>query len=495
MGKLTKELLLQYALHSNKEIKKAYQLRLCEELLKKGLVTIEDIPFDFTKGINPNDFFVLLTNQALNYCETSQVWDTYFEIVSKTKVAQIFVAYGMIKLCNSHINSSVKERGYQWLRELPETNWEGRLIECLFGDDPFNHKLAKIGLERCKKTSESFAMEYGVEYIPSYPVRLSLIKILAAKKQQKVSAFLLTYCLKKLNPELSDSENKKGAEFLPKALNLLAYIANSMTSSEGITEENCCLLSKLYISGKIDTDTYLKISAKLTMLADKKNNSYAYYLSDGLGKAARESVEYLPLVEKIMRKQLAVLENKEQIRKILDSLSVIAWHYKGREDFVTEILPPLKKLFLSRVSVVQGASSALYRHLYYSWAEMDKEVFLKIAAHALENEACELMRFVAAQYPQLWDKFFAKLKFSEQMASTIIYHLINIYSDEKCAAVHEKASSEIKSLLKKFKFSEFLVETLSDKLQTVEEFKSLQVRSSELSAQEVNDILNLLNQE
>ena len=81
------------------------------------------------------------------------------------------------------------------------------------------------------------------------------------------------------------------------------------------------------------------------------------------------------------------------------------------------------------------------------------------------------------------------------MASTIIYHLINIYSDEKCAAVHEKASSEIKSLLKKFKFSEFLVETLSDKLQTVEEFKSLQVRSSELSAQEVNDILNLLNQE
>lgn len=495
MGKLSKELLLQYALHSNKVIRDAYKQRLCVELLKKGLVTIEEIPFDYTKGINPNDFFVLLTDTALNYCETSRIWDTYFEIAFQTKVDSIFVAYGIMKLCNSHVNSSVKKHGYHWLRELPVTNWEGRLIECLLGQEPFNHELAKIGLERCKKTSESLAIEYAVEYIPSYPVRLSLIKILAAKKQQKVSAFLLNYCLKKLIPELSDSENKEGAEFLPQALKLLAYIVNSMTSSEGITEENCTLISKLYVANKIDTDIYLKISAKLTMLADKKNNSYSCYLSDGLGKAARQSDVYLPRVEKIIRKLLTVLESKEQIRKILDSLSVIAWHYKRQEDFAETILPPLKKLFLSRIPVVQGASSALYRNLYFLWIEMDEEVFLKIAAQTSENQICELMRLIAAKYPHLWDKFFAKLEITQQMAVTAICHLINVYSDEKYAAVHEKASCKIKYLLKKFKFQKVYVDILSDELQTVEEFKSLEVKSTELSAQEVNDILALLNEE
>lgn len=82
---------MQYALHSNKVIRDAYKQRLCVELLKKGLVTIEEIPFDYTKGINPNDFFVLLTDTALNYCETSRIWDTYFEIAFQTKVDSILL--------------------------------------------------------------------------------------------------------------------------------------------------------------------------------------------------------------------------------------------------------------------------------------------------------------------------------------------------------------------------------------------------------------------
>lgn len=86
------------------------------------MVSIDDIPFGFAKGINPADFFILLTETALTYDETSVIWENYFEIVSKTNVAPVFVAYGIIKLCKSRVSSSVKERGYQWLRELPETN-------------------------------------------------------------------------------------------------------------------------------------------------------------------------------------------------------------------------------------------------------------------------------------------------------------------------------------------------------------------------------------
>lgn len=486
---------MQYALHSNKVIRDAYKQRLCVELLKKGLVTIEDIPFDYTKGINPNDFFVLLTDTALNYCETSRIWDTYFEIASQTKVDSIFVAYGIMKLCNSHVNSSVKKRGYQWLRELPVTNWEGRLIECLLGQEPFNHELAKIGLERCIKTSESLAIEYAVEYIPSYPIRLSLIKILAAKKQQKVSAFLLNYCLKKLIPELSDSENKEGAEFLPQALKLLAYIVNGLTSSEKISEENCTLFSNLYLANKVDTKTYLVWAVKLVKLADNLNNSYVCNLTDSLVKAAKQSPKYLPLIEKIIEKQLAVLGSDERKRQVLYSLSLIANAYMEKENFTGEILPPIKKLFLRHVTAVHGGSAVFYRNFFNLWIKMDKEVFLKIAVHAPEGEVCGLIRMIGTEYPELWDKFFAKIEISQQMAPTVICHLINVYSDEKYAAVHEKASSKIKYLLKKFKFQKAYVEILSDELQTVEEFKSLQVKSTELSAQEVNDILALLNEE
>lgn len=494
MGKLTKNLLLQYASHSDKEIQKAYRLRFCEELLKKGLVSIDDIPLGFARGIDPSEFFILLTDSALTYDETSAIWENYFEIVSKTNVAQIFVAYGIIKLCNSRVNSSVKERGYQWLRELPEINWEGLLLECLLDDESFNHKLAKIGLDRIKKTPESLNMEYMVEYIPSYPVRFRLIKILSAKKQQNVSAFLLSYCLKNLIPQLSASENGEGAKYLPQALNVLPLIINCMTSSEGITEENCNLLSNLYVADKIDMDTYLKISAKLAKLADKENNIYVQFLSDGLVKAAKQSPEALAQVERIMKKALAVIESNGPIRKILYSLSLIAWNYNSREDFEIKILPPLKKLVLSKIYAVQSGSGSFYHNFYLHWIKMDKEVFLEVAAQVPEDQVCELMRFIAAEQPQLWDKFLAKIKNKEQIIPTIICSLIEVCKDENCAAVREKAGCKIKDFLNNFKFSEPICKIISENLQTVDDLKYLQVRSIKLSAREVADILSLLNE-
>lgn len=451
MGKLTKKLLLQYASHSDEEIQKAYRRRFCEELLKKGLVSIDDIPFGFAKGINPADFFILLTKTALTYDETSVIWENYFEIVSKTNVAPVFVAYGIIKLCNSRVNDSVKERGYQWLRELPETNWEDHLVNYLFQESSFNHKLAEIGLERVKKTPESLNMEDMLEFIPSYPVRLKLIKILAAKKQQKVCVVLLNYCLEDLILKSFKSKNDECAKYLPQALKLLPLIINGMTSSEGLTETNCRWFSIFYTADNIDIDTYLKISDKLAKLADKENNNDINSLLEGLKKAAKQSPEALLRVENITKKALAVSKKKTLIFDVLCNL-------------------------------------------YLHWIKIDEDIFLKIAAQVPEDLVYELMRIIAVEHPQLWDKFFAKLKDQERMIPTIICSLIKIYEDENCAAVREKAGCKIEDLLNKFKFDKITCKIISQNLQTIEGLKNLQVRSTKLSVQEVADILSLLNE-
>lgn len=483
---------MQYALHSNAEIKKAYQKRLCEELLKKGLVSIDDITLDFKKELKPNDFYALLTDTALTYCETSQIWETYFKIISSEKVYPLSAAYNVIELCRSDVTEEIKQRGYQWLRNFPAAQSENSLISSLLVDDSENSELIKIAFEKSQRLPDGYNIMYCVEEIGFYPALLDFIEILAAKKQHSVNIYLIRFCLKKLFHTLADSEYPERKSLFPKAYQIFTSLVNGLSSSEDISPEITGDIYNLYATDKIDTKTYLALSTKFVLLADKDNNRHMSSLNNGLPKAAKETVENLPVIEKIIEKQLDVTDEKEILRDLLLKLSQIAHLYREKENFTTEILPPLRSLFLKKVALLENAHKVVYQCCRNAWAKMDISVFLKIACYAPEGEICNLLRFTGKEYPHLWKKVFNKIRFDELRAVTVIFHLIEFYDKDEFASLRHVIESNIKKLLMTYSFSEVHADILTKKLQTVKALSDLQVQSKELSSKEVNEILALL---
>ncbi len=492
MGKLTKELLLQYALSSNAEIRKAYQKRLCEELLKKGLVSIDDIDLDFKKGLKPDDFYALLTDTVLTYCETSQIWETYFKIISSEKVYPLSAAYGVIELCRSEVTDEIKQRCYQWLRNFPAGQSESNLISSLLVDDSQNGELIKIAFEKSQRLSDGYNIMYYVDDIEPYPALLDFIEILAAKKQHSVNIYLIRFCLKRLFHALADSEYPDRKSLIPKAYQIFISLVDGLSSSEDISSEMTGDIYNLYATDRIDTKTYLALSTKFTLLADKDNNRHLSSLNNGLPKAAKETVENLPVIEKIIEKQLALMNEKEILRDLLLKLSQIAHLYREKENFTTEILPPLRRLFLKKAALLENASKPVYQCCRNAWAKMDISVFLKIARYAPEGEICDLLLFTGKGYPHLWKKVFNKIRLDELKAVTVIFHLIGFYDKDEFASLRHTIEGNIKKLLTTYSFSEVHANILTEKLQTVKALRHLQVQSRGLSSEEVNEILALL---
>lgn len=82
--RMNAEMLLQYAQHPNRDLRKTYQERIVTELLRvnKGVLSTDDLIFD--TEFSETDFFEMLSQKAYATFGTAiKKWNIYFEIIRR----------------------------------------------------------------------------------------------------------------------------------------------------------------------------------------------------------------------------------------------------------------------------------------------------------------------------------------------------------------------------------------------------------------------------
>ena len=497
MEHLTKELLLQNARHPDQRVKKAYMQRLFKELLIKRMVLIEDIDFSLFTPLDMVSFFYGLTEKVLEYDDTSSVWNTYFEIISKAPVSRLYPASQVLNICQSDVCDELKEQAYKWLRNLSCLKYDEEKLICnLLTCKPFNEEFGKIALERFKYLQQSSSVFYSIRDLSDEQteLKLNLFEKLLKRSDERFHNKISEYLLKKEIPRLYAKKGVPFKEYLNRAISLLVLSVERLKdvgNKGGILSAG---IYDIYRNKIIDTDLFLYLYSQLINSFDEdKNNSYQVEISQNLVKVSKGASDKIDVIVDIYEQILNNLTDNMLLHQIMHNLTIIVHNYQKLPDAKNNIVQRIADLFLSKVSVFKESKTCIYFVCLKMWDKIDEDVYFQTAINAPVFDVADVIQDIVYHHHDLRDNFFQSLILSEENVFYILnklIHIVNVGSKEHS----DFACKQLEAFIEKYNFSEKEVEILNETLSDFEKLKHLQVKIPYLEEDEINKLLALLEE-
>lgn len=488
--KLTKELLLQYAQHSNRDVREAYQNRIYAELLKgdKGLVTIDDIVFG--ENFSKYTFYTKLTKKAqATLGVMSKSWEIYFKVISHYKQDCNFVAWDVIGLIET-LPFRLKKLCYNWLEQQPQETFSGLVVGELL-KYPLDYKLYEIALKHYPHLKGEY---YDIaHYLKEYPIDkvnylLNIVEALPNIEKSRNAEDFSELLLSNLHIL---PENKKLARKRIEDI-LLKIFSNSQNDACNNVTSN--LLRMSCREKKINTNCYLSLIGLSMNYIKMRNQPFLEEQLQDLYKSTQNNNKSFAPVYGILSKAMS-LPNGGGLETDMANLSQIFQINKENKTFLKNFLPKYKKLYLQHISMVDDASPVTFYRLFNFWSEMDKNVLIETIRHAPSRCYESILGYIRSKTPELWSEAFDTLDLQKFSNYALATNLITQLNDETYAHLADVTLESIKKILDYYNDFDYEEATiLSKRLKSNPLTASLTVKCRELSVQQVKSLLKIIKE-
>lgn len=488
--KLTKELLLQYAQHSNRDVREAYQDRIYAELLKgdKGLVTIDDIAFG--ENFSKYTFYKKLTQKAqATLGLMSKSWEIYFKLISHYKQDCNFVAWDVIGLIKT-LPFRLKKLCYNWLEQQPLEAFSGLVVGELL-EYPLDYKLYEIALKHCPYLKGEY---YDIaNYLKEYPIDkinylLNIVEALPNMEESRSAEDFSELLLSNLHIL---PENKKLAKKRIEDI-LLKIFSNSQNGAcSNVVSE---LLRTACREKKINTNCCLSLIGLSMNYIKMRNQPFLEEQLQDLYKLTQNNNKSFASVYAILAKAMS-LSNGSGSEIEMANLSQIFQVNKKNKTFLKNFLPKYKKLYLQHISMVDDASPVTFYRLFSFWSEMDKKVLIETIRHAPSRCYESILGHIRSKTPEFWSEAFDILDLQKFSNYALATNLITQLNNEVYAHLADVTLESLKKILDYYNDFDYETATiLSKRLKSNPLTASLTVKCKDLTVQQVKSLLKIIKE-
>lgn len=495
MGKLTKELLLQYANHSSSVVREAYYKRIAEEVLKEdGIIRFADIRFDeHDKALDVTVFYTNLYNCVVEKNADPKSIRRFCQIADQDKCYQGNAAYRLFDLVSYLNGTSLELNNFlnAYMPKVAPSYYDSSLI-CSLLAMPQIPGFISLAKKRAEYLSAYYPEvidaleELPAEYLDD---ALDIVEILLPINDSAQSRSLLSYLgriLKKQGLDFQQEKTQRKKRFFKVMLEaVLSLDYGNSKEIETINSELFAFHRDALLSDNVMADILEYEFNKMVLGQERYISEALNRLMLLIGKDIMVAVRFSKILSNLMPKcrhtRTEILFTVIRIIYALTNKQFTA-HYVGCYDLLYRQNLAAFNQFTRHQAIVT-ANIAIELE--------NRELLLHLVGEAPFYEA--ILEKIAEKKPDWWLPAFESLHLL-RIDDKEFFTGVLIYLSDKFPALRKDIGSALEKTLDIFRFSERQATEIQKMLDNRPILSFLQVKGENISVEEVSEILALLEE-